>query len=148
MPAGRPNKYFTHIQPRLDEIREWALYNTDEVIARKLGVTPQSFCGYKKRYPELFEVLKIGREQLVADVKNAMIRKAKGFQYEERKVTKEGGVIIREEIYTRAALPDVAAANLLLKNYDRDFWRNDPAADEHRRKELELQERKLEAAEW
>jgi hypothetical protein len=45
-------------------------------------------------------------------------------------------------------LPDVAALNLLLKNYDKDHWSNDPQMLELRKKELELKEKQIESNEW
>lgn len=79
---------------------------------------------------------------------NALIKRAMGFQYEETKVIKENGQPVKTEIYTRTALPDVAALNLALKNFDPGSWSNDPQMLQVRKKELELQEKKLEQAEW
>ena len=85
---------------------------------------------------------------LVEDLKGALVKKAKGFQYVEKKIIKEHGTVVREEIYEKASLPDVAALNLLLKNYDADNWANDPQALKMRQKEIELQERRIEQNEW
>ena len=57
-------------------------------------------------------------------------------------------IVVREEVTTKYMKPDVAATNLLLKNYDKENWANDPQALELRKKELELQERRLENGEW
>lgn len=81
-------------------------------------------------------------------MRGVLVRKAKGFNYTEKKIIKENGEIVREEIYEKASLPDVAALNLLLKNYDAEHWANDPQALRLREKEIELQERKIEANEW
>ena len=145
---GRPNKYYTHIQPRLAEIEKLALTMTEKQIAQYLGVGYSSWCDYKNKYSELSDSLKKGRETLVFELKSTLIRKAKGFQYSEKKVIKERGKIVREEEYIRSSLPDVAALNLLLKNYDKDNWSNDPQILELRKKELELRERQVEANEW
>ena len=145
---GRPNKYYTHIQPRLAEIEKLALTMTEKQIAQYLGVGYSSWCDYKNKYSELSDSLKKGRETLVFELKSTLIRKAKGFQYSKKKVIKERGKIVREEEYIRSSLPDVAALNLLLKNYDKDNWSNDPQILELRKKELELRERQVEANEW
>lgn len=145
---GRPNKYLTEVQPRLKDIEKMALTMTEKQIAKAIGVGYSSWCDYKLKYPELSDALKKGRQELVVELRSTMIRKAKGFNYEEKKVIKENGKIVREEIYTRASMPDVAALNLLLKNYDKENWSNDPQAMEIRKKELELQERKLEENSW
>lgn len=145
---GRPNKYFTHIQPRLKEIEQMCLTMTEKQIAQIMGVAYSSWKQYKIDYSDLSASLKKGRQSLVAELKSTLIKKAKGFNYEERKVIKENGKVVREEITTRASLPDVAALNLLLKNYDSDNWANDPQAMALRQKELELREREIANKEW
>ena len=144
---GRPEKYHEYVEPYLDEIREMAQTMTERQIASELGISYSSFRKYKDQYSALKNALKKGRKRLIMDLHSALIRRAKGFQYEEKKIIKEDGKI-REETYTRTALPDVAAINLALKNYDRENWRNDPAEYELKKKALELQERKLEQNDW
>lgn len=145
---GRPNKYLTNIQPRLDEIQKLCLTMTEKQIAEYMGVGYSSWCDYKNKYSELSDALKKGRETLVNELKSTLIKKAKGFQYSEKKTIKEHGVVVREEEYIRSSLPDVAALNLLLKNYDKENWSNDPQMLKLREKELELKERQIEANEW
>ena len=82
------------------------------------------------------------------ELHSTLIKRAKGFQYEEKKIVKESGKPVREEIYTRTALPDVAALNLALKNYDQDNWANDPQALEVKREELKFKEKQFESKEW
>ena len=124
-----------------------ALTMTEKQIAKTLGVGYSTWCEYKIKYPELQENLKKGRESLVLELKSALIQKAKGFNYTEKKIIKENGVVVREEEYTKFALPDVAALNLLLKNYD-EQWRNDPAEYELKKRAIEVQEKKLEQNEF
>lgn len=145
---GRPNKYESNVKPRLQEIEKMCLTMTEKQIAQAMGVNQSTWCEYKSKYPELKEALKKGRDALVVELRSTLIKKAKGFTYSEKKIIKEGGVVIREEIYEKASLPDVAALNLLLKNYDANNWANDPQALKLRQKELELQERKIEQGEW
>ena len=151
---GRPNKYKTHVEPYLEEIKEYAQFMTEEQIAETLGIAYSSFRTYKQHYSALNDALQKGRKDLVAELKSVLIKKAKGFIYEEKTVIQElnpdtGNLeVVRCETKYRYAQPDVAAGNLLLKNYDKDNWANDPQALELRRKELELNERKLEANEW
>lgn len=145
---GRPNKYYTHIEPKLAEVEKLALSMTEKQIAECLGVGYTAWKEYKKKYPPLVTALKKGRETLVNELKSTLIKKAKGFQYEERKVVKEMGVTTREEITTKSSLPDVAAINLLLKNYDKDNWANDPQTLALRKRELELREKQVDANTW
>jgi hypothetical protein len=136
--AGRKNKYFTHIKPHLKLIPEMLQTMTEEQVARKLGVAYSSWNKYKLEFTELTEAIKKGNTNLVGDIISVLKKRAKGFQYEEKKIIKERGEIVREEIYVKSALPDVASINLLLKNYDREFWSNDPQILELRKQELEL----------
>lgn len=145
---GRPNLYHKKVEPYLAEVPEMALTMTEEQIARTLGVAYSSFRGYKKQYQALNDALKKGRAELVKELRSTLIKRAKGFVYEESKKIKKDGVVVSEEIYTKTALPDVASLNLLLKNYDADNWANDPQALALKKKELELQKKKLEDSEW
>ena len=145
---GRPNKYESNVKPKLAEIEKMCLTMTEKQIALSLGVNPSTWCEYKCKYPELNEAIKKGREGLIIELRSTLIRKAKGFTYSEKKTIKENNKVVREEIYEKASLPDVAALNLLLKNYDKENWANDPQALKLREKELELQEKKIEQGEW
>lgn len=145
---GRPNKYNTHVEPYLDKIKEMALTMTEKQIAQSLGVAYSSFMEYKKQYSELSESLKKGRQDLVINLKSALIKKALGFEYSEKKTIKENGIVVREEVTVKHTQPDVAALNLLLKNYDAEHWANDPQMLRIREKELELRERQMEKEEW
>lgn len=145
---GRPNKYFTHIEPRLAEIEKLCATKTEKQIAEEMGVSYTSWKQYKLDYPALSASIKKGRASLVNDLRSTLIKKARGFQYEERKIIKENGVVVREEINVKSSLPDVAAINLLLKNYDKENWANDPQVLKLREKELQLRERQIENNEW
>jgi len=145
---ARPDKYKTHVEPYLTDISKMCLTMSEAQIASTLGVSISAFKRYKARSEQLRTALKKGRQDLVMELRSSLIRRAKGFQYEERKTVKEAGQPVREEIYTRTALPDVAALNLLLKNYDKENWANDPQTLRLREKELELQEKKIEAGVW
>lgn len=145
---GRPSKYKSHVEPYLDDIRDMALTMTEEQIAKTLGVGYTAFREYKRQYSALNDALKKGRRELVKELRSTLIRRAKGFQYEEKKIIKEGDEIVQEIHAIKSALPDVAALNLLLKNYDRENWANDPQTLELRKKELALRERQVEADEW
>lgn len=168
---GRPNKYETHVKPRLKEIEELCLTMTEKQIAQYLGVGYTSWKQYKLEYPALVACLKKGRGRLVCELRSALIQKAKGYDYVETKeiteqikwpkemleklvkagFTKEqieSGRLVKIEVTHKHAHPDVAALNLALKNYDKDNWANDPQTLALREKELALRERQVEANEW
>ena len=145
---GRPKLYEKKVEPYLDEVTEMALTMTEEQIAKTLGVAWSTFRAYKQLYPALNVALKSGRAELVKELRSTMIKRAKGFAYQEKKQIVKDGIVIQEEVYTKAALPDVASMNLLLKNYDKDNWANDPQTLELKKKELELQKLKITDGGW
>ena len=145
---GRKNKYYTHIKPHLKAIPDMLQDMTEEQVSKKLGVAYSSWNKYKLEFPELTEVIKKGNTSLVGELKSVLKRRAKGFQYEERKIIREHGVVVREETYVKSALPDVASINLLLKNYDKENWSNDPQILELRKQELQLREKQIKANNW
>jgi hypothetical protein len=146
--TGRKNKYYSHIEPHLKEIPELLQDMTEEQVAKKLGVAYSSWNKYKLEFKELTEVIKKGNTTLVGELKSILKRRARGFQYEERKIIKEHGEVVKEEIYVKSALPDVASINLLLKNYDKENWANDPQVIELRKQELKLREKQIENNIW
>ena len=146
--SGRPNKYHEYVEPYLDDILQMAQTMTERQIAEKLEISYSTFRKYKAQFPALKDNLKKGRRQLILDIHSALIRKAKGFEYEERKIIKKNGKVTQEEIYKRVALPDVAAINLALKNFDPDHWANDPQMLQIREKELRLRKQQIDQNEW
>lgn len=168
---GRPNKYKTNVEPYLDKIKEMTLTMTEEQIAETLDVGYSSFRYYKQQYPALADSLKRGRQDLVMELKSALIKKAKGYEYTETKEIRqrvdwpdelyallidagftteqiEQSMLVKTEISHKHASPDVAAANLLLKNYDKENWANDPQMLKLREKELELRKQIADEKAW
>lgn len=148
MAGGRPCKYETHVKPYFDDIQAWLRFMTEEQVADTLGIAHSTWIDYKKKFPELLKVIEKGRKPLVADLKSTLIQRANGFHYNESKKVYEGGVLVKEEVYTKYAMPDVASTNLLLKNYDKENWSNDPQALEIKRQELELKKKQVDAQVW
>lgn len=169
---GRQSRYETDIKPNLSLISEMARTKTEKQIAESFGVSyTGSWFKYKQDHPELVEALKKGRQNLVAELRSALIKKAVGYDYTETKVIsekiklpdemytvlREAGFTpeeieaakhIRTEVTHKKMSPDVAAINLALKNYDKENWANDPQALELKKKELELREKQIENNNW
>lgn len=150
---GRKSAYETTIKPRFSDISDWLKNGaTERQIAYNLGVSYSTFNKYKAQKKEFAEFLKNGRQSLVLQLRGALVKKALGFEYtEKKKYTKqdENGVISSYvETTTKAALPDVAALNLCLKNYDPDEWANDPQALKLKREELQLKKDTAEKNNW
>lgn len=148
---GRSNKYFTHVQPRLNEISDMYQFATETEIAKALHVSARSWENYKTQYPELKKALERGKQELVFELKKSMKRKALGYEYKEieKQVTEVDGekrIVIKE--YTRYAQPDLGAQHLLLKNLD-PTWRNDDQTTiELKKQKLELEKEKADNNSW
>ena len=158
---GAPSKYETHVKSRFNEISEWlSLGATEKEIWNNLGIHKSTFYDYKSKYKEFSDLLKKGRKKPVEEIKAAMLKRAKGFQYEETKTVierieyEDGDTIVparkvRTEVTTKTALPDVAAGLVLLKHWDKESgWTTDPQSLELKKRELELKEKKLEEESW
>ena len=148
--AGRKSKYDEYVKPRLDEIREAAAAGVDDkIIADDLGISPQTFCEYKKAHPELADALKRGRARATIRAWSALMRCVEGFSYEEKKSYKRknkkgidvGGVEITEKYYP----PNPAAIAMVLRNWDEDFTDKDKTTIDLKKQEAELRKMIAEA---
>ncbi len=148
---GKKNLYVSHVEPNLASIKTWSRFEDEKAIAKRLGVSYSTFRRYKAEYKELADALKEGRQDLVAELKDAMRKKALGFTYEETKTTqrKEGGkTVVSIETYKKYSPPDTVAAHLLLKNYDENWHNDDCETISQKRKQIEQTDKRIEAAEW
>jgi hypothetical protein len=119
--GGRKNKYFTNVQPRLDEVIKWCEEGlTEAQICQKLDVAVSSFNEYKNKYSELLDVLKKGKA--VADdlVEQALYKSAIGYEYEEDALSNSGKVV-KVKKYSK---PNQTAQIFWLKNRRKDQWRD------------------------
>lgn len=154
MAGGRPSKYEKLVKPRLFEISEWRRIGwTEEEIAKELGLSRRTLTQYKHLYPEFLRALKNETEELVKELRGALVRRAKGYQYVETKKIYERNengqlVHVRTEETTKSQPADVAALNLALKNFDRENWSNDPQLLALKREELELKKKQIEKDDW
>ena len=129
---------------RLDDIEKWAKQGeTHEAIASKFGISRSTFYEYLKQTPDISDAPKKGGHKFVKTIKSKLAKKAKGFNYTET-VTEvlydsEGDKVYEKtKTHHKYSPPDTAAANLLLKNYDKEEWANDPQLLELKKQELEV----------
>lgn len=96
---------------------------TDEQIASNAGIATATLYDWKKRYPEISEALKKGKEVVDVQVENALLKRALGYSYEEKKVeVSEEGTKITKII--KEVIPDTTAQIFWLKNRRPDRWRD------------------------
>ena len=130
------------VQDKVALIEKWARDGlTEKQICINIGISQQSMNEYKKAHSELVEALKRGKEVAIAEIENALVKRAKGYDYEEIKtyIKDEDG---KQTKYTEKTLkhqpPDVGACAILLKNKDRGNWSDNPIKMDLEREMLEL----------
>lgn len=106
----------------------------DKQIAKNLGISEATLYEYQKTYPEFLEALKRGKAPVDVEVENALLKRAKGFEYEEihteyrlppgeTKVDEKAKPNIIKRI-KKIVVPDVTACIFWLKNRRKETWRD------------------------
>jgi hypothetical protein len=149
---GRKSVYDTVIFPNINKIEEWVKSGaTEKQICEALGISVSAFNVHKEK-KELKEALKKGRSSLVLDLRSEMIKKAFKHTLETKKtyVTQDenGSTRKHTEITTKEVDGDTGALHLLLKNYDKDNWKNDWDSYELKQAELELKKKLADDKDW
>lgn len=140
--AGRPSKYDTKVKPYFKEIKEGLEKGlTEKEIAKALGIAYSSWNKYKVEITEFAELIKSkDMRPLIADLENALVKRAKGFEYKEVKevVTEDiHGIKLTTETVTKYQPPDTTAIFGALNRFDPNY-KKDAAYYELKKQELEL----------
>ena len=143
--AGKYKEWLT--EDGLKSIESWASDGlTNEDIAHNMGVHRDTFNTWRKKYSVMSDALKKGRAPVVRDLENALIKKAKGFEYVETTtemwVGEDGEKKQKVSKHTRYSPPDSSALMFLLKNYKPNKYRN---YNDLTKKQIETEMRKVEA---
>lgn len=93
---------------------------TDEQIAHNMGIVTSTLYEWKKKYSDITESLKRGKEVIDRQVENALLKRALGYRYEE--VTYEEGVETKRVV--KEVHPDTTAQIFWLKNRKPTDWRD------------------------
>lgn len=150
--AGRKGKYESHVKPFFELIDR--LLNegaTEEQVALRLGVSYAAFNNYKRDHSELRELCEKPRVGLIEDLRGALVKRALGFSYEEKKqyITEDeqGNKKKHTEITTKQALPDTTAIFGALNIYDPEYVK-DKKQHELKQQELELRRQMADNKDW
>lgn len=135
MAVLKPEEWLEHENLLL--LEDWARQGlVDEQIAKNMGVSEGTLYNYKKKYPEIKEALRKGKEVVDIEVENALLKKALGYNvqiqkafkikdivYENGKKVKETERIeyAEEEMHIPA---DTTAQIFWLKNRRKIQWRD------------------------
>ncbi len=168
---ARASLYEERVKSRFSEISEWLKAGaTEKEVYKNLRVGKDAWFKYKREHEDLKNLIKNARKEPVLKIKAAMLKRALGFEYEEKKVTTttieypdEIDEILKDcnldvtkmpkqvktEVTKKIVLPDVAACLILLQHWAKDEgWTRDPQALELKKKELELKKEKMDNEGW
>ncbi len=140
---GRPSKYDTEIKPHIKEIKKAVEAGaTVEEIADAFGIAESTIYKYKKEKKEFSEAFTHGRKKIIIEIKGALLKKALGYDYEEKKqyITEDasGNKKKHTEIMTRHMPPSETAGAMLLRNYDQTWLDRDNISTQLKQQEMEL----------
>ncbi len=126
----------------LIKIEGWARDGLiNEQIANEIGIHPSTLYDWQKKYPEIAEALKRGKDVIDRQVENALLKRALGYEYEEVKQIIEkddkGKDRKRIEKTTKQVIPDTTAQIFWLKNRKPETWRDKKDLDVSVNKSLE-----------
>lgn len=128
----------------LIKIEGWARDGlTDEQIAENMDIVPSTLYEWKKKYSEISESLKRGKEVIDRQVENSLLKRALGYKYDETtyetkldvKTGKE--VMVPVKIVTKEVQPDTTAQIFWLKNRKPAEWRDKTEMNVTTNKKLE-----------
>lgn len=119
------------VKNKLFLVENWARDGlTDKQIAYNLGISEDTFYEYKKKHSEFSEALKKGKEVVDYEVENALLKRALGYEYEEKTYEtsydeRTGKSIERlTKRTTKQVAPDTTAQIFWLKNRKPREWRD------------------------
>ena len=93
---------------------------TDEQIAKNIGINRTTLYDWKKKEVNIADALKKGKEVIDFEVENALLKRALGYEYEEK--TYENGILTKK--VKKHVAPDTTAQIFWLKNRQVKKWRD------------------------
>lgn len=134
MAKGKYQEWLTH--EGLLKIEDWARSGlTEEQIAHNMGIRRETLIDWKRKYPNISNTLKRGKEVVDIEVENALLKRALGYRFTE--VTKErvieydpttgeptGSHLVVTKEVEKEVQPDTTAQIFWLKNRKPEQWRD------------------------
>lgn len=97
---------------------------TDDQIAGNIGISRSTLAEWKKKYPDISDALKKGKEIVDTEVENALLKRALGYDYTETSKKYENGQLVEKKVVTKHVVGDVTAQIFWLKNRKPGEWRD------------------------
>ena len=103
----------------------------DIEIGKKLGIAKNTFYKYIKKYKDFGDALKRGKSPIDTEVENLLLKRARGYEYEEvtieKKTNKNGEVIMKHiKKLMKHIPPDTTAQIFWLSNRKNKQWKRNP----------------------
>ena len=141
------------VKARFHEIEQWLKQGDPEYqIFKKLGIGKTTWESYKKKHPELMELLKKGREIQVGEVENSLYKNATGYYYYVQEAMKvkdsEGNESVEVVTLKKFKGPETAAICFFLKNKDKMHYADNPQMIDLKRQELDIRRSESEFKTW
>lgn len=115
-------------EDNLIKLEAWARNGlTDEQLANNIGINVATLYTWKKKYDEINDALKRGKEVVDIEVENSLLKAAKGYFVDEEKtyISEVNGVVTkRKEITKKYIAPNTTAQIFWLKNRKPIEWRD------------------------
>ena len=108
---------------------------TDEQIASNIGISRSTLSEWKKKYTDISDTLKRGKEVIDRQVENALLKRALGYKYKETTreliTDKETGYseLVVTKVVEKEVVPDTTAQIFWLKNRKPEEWRDKREVD-------------------
>ena len=123
MAKGKYGEWLT--EDKLATVERWKRHGlANKQIADNIGISEETFYQWVKKYAEFAEAIKKGKEVIVCELENALIKRAKGYDVEEIVYLPEKGGGVTERRNTKHIPPDTTALIFALKNMDSANWRD------------------------
>lgn len=131
MAKGKYSEWIT--ESGLQLIEQWARDGlTEEQIAGNIGICRDTLNEWKNRFPAISDAIKKGKAPVDFQVENALLKRARGYEYNETRTDATGKAIT----ITRHVPPDVVACIFWLKNRRPEKWREKPPQPESGKNDL------------
>ena len=95
---------------------------TDEQIAANVGISVRTLYRWKQQYCQICHALKKGKDTADREIENALVKRAKGYDFTETRIKKKDGVVVEETVITKHIPGDTTAQIFWLKNRKPEYW--------------------------
>lgn len=95
---------------------------TDEQISHNMGISKQTLYEWIKKFPDISNSLKKGKEVTDIIVENALLKRALGYDYDESRIEVNPDGTRKKTVFKRHMPADTTALIFWLKNRRRDKW--------------------------